>query len=116
MLPRTYRLHTKRDLLRARASRTVFRSPHLTLRVVQRTNGGPPRIAIAVSRRVSRQAVERNHVARRLREAVWREVPRLRPAVDLLFTPSAPAREYSWERTHQDVRALLQRAGLLQKE
>lgn len=87
----------------------------LTLRVVHRHEGGPPRLAVAVGRRVSPRAVDRNRVARRLRAALQHELSSLTPGVDLLFVPTTPARAYTWEHVTRAVHALLERARVLKQ-
>lgn len=116
MLTRANRLRSRRDLVRVRASRRVFRTTRLTIRVVNQVNGGPPRAAVVASRRVSPLAVKRNRVARWLREAFRLTLPNLRHGVDVLLVPHAPASSYTWQRIQKDLQDLLEQAGLLKKE
>lgn len=113
MLPRVHRLRRKSDLLRVQRSRVVFRSPRLTLRVVLRGDAHPSRCVIAVGRRVSKSAVERNTVTRRMREALRGLLPSLVTGADLRFSATVPFSEYDLRRCEKDVRRLLALAGLL---
>lgn len=113
MLASAYRLRGVRNLERVRRSKHVIRGPRLILRLVQRSDAGPPRIAIAVGRRVSRRAVDRNQVTRWLREGVRTVVPLLHGGVDLYFSATAATNTYSFATCQGDVRSLLERARLL---
>ena len=113
MLPRAHRLRQKSDLLRVQRSRVVFGGPRLTLRVVLRGDAPPTRCVIAVGRHVSRSAVERNTVTRRMREALRGLLPNLVTGADLRFSATAPFSEYDLRRCEGDVRRLLALAGLL---
>lgn len=68
------RLKKRRDFLAAakgaRAPRRAF-----VLESRQRDDGGPARVGFTVSKRVSKKAVERNRIRRRLREAVRSVAP-----------------------------------------
>lgn len=113
MLSSAYRLRGVRNLERVRRSKHVVRGPRLTLRVVQRGDDGPPRIAIAVGRRVSRRAVDRNQITRWLREGVRTVLPQLRGGVDLYFSATATTSTYSFAVCQGEVRSLLERARFL---
>lgn len=114
MLKAKNRLRSRRDLARVKASRRVFRTTILTVRVVNRADGGAPRAAVVTSRRVSPRAVERNQVTRWLREAFRITLPRVRTGVDILLVPHAPAASYAWQHIQEDLSTLLERADLLE--
>lgn len=115
MLPAPHRLRGKRSLQRVQFSPHVFRIRAVTLRMVRRGDEEPARISIAVSRRVSTRAVERNTITRWLREAVRALLPRLRPGVDLRFSATAPAAHYSYQECVAGVETLLAKARLLRE-
>lgn len=113
MLPAPYRLRGKRNLRRVQTSPKHVRTGQFTLRVVRRDDARPPRVSIAVGRRVSKRAVERNQVTRWLREAIRMLLPRLRPGVDLRLSATAPAAQYSFRQCVSEVETLFKNAGLL---
>ena len=71
---------------------------------------GPPRVAYAVGRPVG-NAVERNRVRRRLREAVRAHAELLQPASAYLVGAGPEARDMSWEALCEAVRRALTAAG-----
>jgi len=83
--PSTMRLKRRRDFQRVYREGVVWRGSCLRLHVFAREDG--VRMGIVVPRRVG-NAVERNRIKRRLREA-FRRVAAGLPAVDIIVLPSA---------------------------
>ena len=109
---RAQRLRTDADFQRVRAARQSWAHPLLVLYAAP--NGlGLSRLGISVGKRVARQAVVRNRVRRRVREAVRLRYGRLAPGYDLLFIARAPAAEASWAELSEVVEQLARRARLL---
>lgn len=115
MLPPRARLRGKQALERVQRSRAVVRSSLLTLRIVRRGDLRGPRVAIAVGRHVSTRAVDRNRVARWLREGMRQELPRLEDGVDLRISAAAPFARYSFPACADDLSTLLARARLVRR-
>ncbi len=113
MLAKKNRLRRSSDLARVQRSRAVFRNQRLTLKVFFRRDDQPPRIAVVVGRNVSRRAVDRNRVARWLREVVREELPRLVVGVDLRVAATVPFAGYSFQQCSVDIRELFMRARVL---
>jgi ribonuclease P protein component len=82
MLPKANRVSRAyfKDIL---GSRRVYHSPHFVLRVGAAT-GGRPKVAISVSKKISKSAVTRNAIRRRSYAAVVRHLPTLTPALYLV--------------------------------
>jgi ribonuclease P protein component len=68
------------------------------------------RVGITVSGRVG-NAVVRNRVKRRIREALRASWERITPGLDLVVIARVAAAEASWEELTQALRTVLQRAG-----
>lgn len=115
MLPRVHRLRLARDLRRVQRQGAAFRNPRLTLRVVRRRDQLPPRIAVAVGRRVSVRATDRNKVTRWIREALRSELPKISSGTDLRFSATAAFAHYSFPQCVEDVRSLCKRAGIVRE-
>jgi ribonuclease P protein component len=76
---------------------------------------GFTRCGFIVSRKLGK-AVERNHIRRRLREAVRLHYPRIRPGWDLVFIGRPLLRQASFAEIEAAVGELLRKAGLRQPQ
>lgn len=63
-----------------------LRSQFITLKFVRRDPRRPYRVAVVASRKVSKSAVKRNRIRRRIYEAVRHESGLITPGTDLIFT------------------------------
>ncbi len=63
-----------------------IRGPMMNLRFVHRDPGRPYRVAVVVSRKVSKSAVVRNRIRRRIYELVRTSDKDVTPGTDLVFT------------------------------
>ncbi|NJO21213.1 MAG: ribonuclease P protein component, partial [Spirulinaceae cyanobacterium RM2_2_10] len=89
-------------------------SRHLTLRLrFDAEARWPARIGIAISRKVSKKAVIRNRLKRRLRAALHEFLPRLRAGAQLVFNVRASAIECEYEHFLRELRQLLTQAEVL---
>lgn len=62
------------------------RAPMLNLKSARRGSRRPYRVAVVVSRKVSKSAVVRNRIRRRIYELVRRSAIEIKPGSDLVFT------------------------------
>jgi ribonuclease P protein component len=74
---------------------------------------GRARIGFVVSRRISKLAVERNHLKRLLSEAVRESIPDILPGIDIVISARNAASAATLQTLTGDIRILLQRARLL---
>lgn len=96
-----------------RARRRSWAHPLLVLYAAPREGEpGPPRSGFVVGRRVG-NAVVRNRVKRRLREAVRARSPALVPGVDLVWSARPPIAVADFAAIAAAVEELLRRARLL---
>ncbi len=87
MLTRTHRFHGYGSLNGVYRSGQMARGPLVSLRYGPRHNPKQPyRVAVVVSRKVSKSAVVRNRIRRRVYEAVRHQAATIPPATDLVFT------------------------------
>ncbi len=91
---------------------TVVSGPLLVLRHWQ-SGEGPSRWGFAVGKRISKKAVERNRLRRRLREAA--RLLAVVPGQDIVVTARGRALESSFGDIQGALAAALGRAGLLQE-
>jgi ribonuclease P protein component len=91
---------------------TVFSGPLLVLRVIQRENQ-PTRWGFAVGKRISKKAVVRNRIRRRLREAARTlSVPE---GYDIVVNARNGTIDADYERLKIALARLIQRAGILEE-
>lgn len=86
MLGRAHRFHGHKALNGVYRRGKTARSASLNLRYAQRDPDKPYRVAVVVSRKVSKSAVVRNRIRRRIYAAVRDSGPGIRPGTDLVFT------------------------------
>ncbi len=111
--PRTRRLRSPRDFQRTRRRGRGVSGAYLTLHYVRQAGEpAPARVAFSVGKRVG-NAVVRNRVKRRLREAVRRLLADVLPGWDLVLAGKPAAAQAEYAALAGEVYALLARAGLL---
>ncbi len=77
------------------------------------TQSTVPQIAVVVSRKVSRKAVERNRIKRRIRAALAILLPRIRRHHWIAIYARSGALGCGWDQLVNELSALLGKAGLL---
>ena len=113
-MQRAYRLRRPAEFQRVRAGKRSWGHPLLVLYVAP-NDGQPTRVGISVGKRVG-NAVVRNRVKRRVREAVRLRYAELAPGHDLVFIARAPAAEADWPALRSASEELLHRARVLPHE
>lgn len=115
MLPKEYRLRKNREFRFVYGRGTSCGAPILSL---VRVRSGPPdqmRVGFSVSKKVG-NAVTRNRVKRRMREAFRALLPETRGGHKLVFVARPAAAGADYAAIHHDMKKLLKRAKLLQTE
>jgi ribonuclease P protein component len=86
MIARTHRFHGYGSLRGVYQRGQAVRGQLLSLKFVSRGPNRSYRAAVVVSRKVSKSAVVRNRIRRRIYEIVRRHQEQLSPGLDLVFT------------------------------
>ena len=113
MLPRSHRLNKKQDIEKVfRFGRSVYVG-NLGLRLAP--NKLPvSRFTVVVSLKVSKKAVERNRIKRRLREILRQEImPAVKNGIDGLILTQKPLLELSFDELKQQTITLFKKARLI---
>lgn len=112
MLPRRHRLRRHRDVTRASRARTSAHGSFFTARSYGRRDEAPSRFAFVVSRKVSKNATERNRIARQARSIVAAALPRILPGHDVVIIARSPFPPYDREAATAELSHLFQRLHL----
>ncbi|MDA0267966.1 MAG: ribonuclease P protein component [Cyanobacteria bacterium] len=109
-LPKHHRLTRNRDFVAVRRFGKRVSSPSLVVGIRPRPHGGgdiPIRFGITVSQKVSKRAVIRNQLKRRVSAAVQSLLPRLKSSLDVVIVVRSPAIQCDYEQLLQQLRQLL---------
>lgn len=112
-MPKKYRL-SHADLVkisRLKSERTHGLSFSLT--ITRFPEGGGPKMACVVSKKIAARAVDRNKIQRRCREIVRPHIEHTNQALALVFYAKRGAAAASFVDTEKDIQGLLARAGVL---
>jgi ribonuclease P protein component len=111
-LKRAVRLRNSGDFQRVRQQgRSV--SSRLLILVWSPNDSGRTRIGFVVSKRIAKQAVERNRLKRLLGEAVRGYLPDILPGMDIVISARNATGAAPLSTLSNEIRILLQRAKLL---
>lgn len=86
MLSQRHRFHGNNSLRGVYARGSSVRAPLITGRFLQRGTGKPYRVAVVVSRKVSKSAVVRNRIRRRIYEIVRSQEQLIVPGTDIVLS------------------------------
>jgi ribonuclease P protein component len=112
MLQRKNRLTAARDFTRIFKKGKVVHAGPLSLRMVA-NQGEASRVAFVVSTKVSKRAVVRNQLKRRLREVVRLRTKDLVPGWDVVVMTKAQAADMPSDLLRRTMEELLKKARLL---
>ena len=111
-LKRAARLRKNGDFRRVRQQGRSI-SSRLLILAWSPNDIGQARIGFVVSKRISKLAVERNHLKRLLGEAVRAYIPDILPGIDIVISARNAADAATLQTLTGDIRIVLQRAKLL---
>ncbi|MCM1984788.1 ribonuclease P protein component [Lyngbya confervoides] len=114
MLAKANRLRRFRDFSHVYKHGKRFRADGLALCTCERADGAQPtRIGIAVGAKVSKRAVVRNRIKRRLRSACRSYLPSLSPGQDLVIVARSAATQCDYSEFLRQLKQLFTNAELL---
>lgn len=116
MIASIFRFHTRGSLRWIYRNGQTKRSQYAVLRYVNHPKRTSPRVAVVVSKKVHKSAVGRNKIRRRIYEIFRHELPKLRPATDIVcIVTSAELRTLPSNEVNILLKQLLKQAGLYKK-
>lgn len=111
MIAKTYRLTKVKDFDRLfKEGRSAY-SVNLGVKAIK-NDGQHPRVAVVVSKKVSKRAAVRNLIKRRLRVILYQYINRL-PPIDLAVITLPPALKLDFNQLQQEVEQALNRLKLI---
>jgi ribonuclease P protein component len=115
MLKRPQRLTAEKDFARLFAKGRPFHAKGIGMKAV--LNGRQvTRIGFVVSTKVSKRAVVRNQLKRRMREAVRKHVADLQPGIDIAFMARPDAVKLAFADIESVILELLTKSKILTKK
>jgi ribonuclease P protein component len=116
MLAKKHRLLADRDFSKLFAKGKSYGGRGLGLKVAA-NRSGINRIGFVVSTKVSKNAVDRNRIKRRLREIMRAELPSISTtSLDLAFMARSESLKMTFAELRASVHYLLEKAGLRSKK
>jgi len=112
MLTRSNRLKNDRDFQRVFRSGRFVSGPFLTLKLAPNKLAAS-RFAFVVGVKVSKRAVQRNRLRRRMREITRKLLPSLRGNFDVVMMARPEALKLDFPKLESELRRSLTKAGLL---
>ena len=114
MIGRTHRFHGHNSLRFAYQNGKTVRGPLCALRYVRNERRSSYRLAVVVSKKVSKSAVVRNRIRRRLYEAFRELEPQVQMPYDLILTVfTEQVAEMPIDELRRALRAQCKQAGVL---
>jgi|SRR5687768_14466787 len=114
MLSKPYRLTAEKDFARIFAKGRAFQGRGLTVKAVRNGLEGT-RVGFVVSTKVSKRAVLRNKIKRRMREIVRKREVKLLAGVDIVFLAKVEALTMPFADVERSIDDVLGRAGLYKR-
>ncbi len=112
MLSKTNRLRGKKDFEEVFKTGDTYRSAFLTLRVLKNSSG-PVRFGFVVSTKVSKSAVVRNKIKRRLSESVRSLLLKKKTGADVAVIALPSAEKKGFSEINEAVESLFKKARLI---
>lgn len=113
MFPKQNRL-LKKDHFPLKAQGRTLRSESFTLIFTDKLNTQPPKLAIIVSKKVSKLAVQRNQIKRKLRVIISQTLPSLKQGFHCLLIVKPSALKHKFINLKNEFRALISRSPIIQ--
>ena len=113
MLSKINRLRKKKDFTRVYQQGRSFSTPDIWMKTLPNRLENN-RFGIVVSRKISKKAVERNLIKRRLRVLAKHYLPSLKPGYDIILTARSGILRKSYSELENALIDLFKRSRLLQ--
>ena len=106
MLPKKFRLNKNRDICRVMQKGVKISVPDVRLQYLVGNRLNHPRIAVLVSTKVSKSAVKRNLLKRRIKSLLLSFITKNQSSVDIIITPF---KELDYDKLEASIKDILSR-------
>ena len=115
MLPKKHRISQKKDFSKIFRRAKFFPGRFFLLRSVD-NNLELSRFAIIIPKTFSKKAVTRNKIRRQIYSIIQKEMLKIKPGFDNLFTIKKQADVSNFQDCEKDILILLKKAGIVQND
>ena len=112
MLPKQNRLKNKRDFNGVFKHSRGYRDNFLLLKA-RKNDLAFSRFGIVVSKKVSKKAVVRNKIRRRLSGIIKKDLAKIKKGVDVVLVASPGLEKEKFEKLEEEMKRILKKAGIL---
>jgi len=112
MLSRSNRLTRSKDFQRIYDHGQTYRGSHLMIKVSE-NKLSTSRFGIVVNKKVSKKAVARNKIKRRIRYLLGKELFQLKPGYDIIVITYPKIRDQAYKIIEENLMEVLRKAKLL---
>ncbi|SEM83371.1 ribonuclease P protein component [Lihuaxuella thermophila] len=109
-----YRLKRRNDFRRVFRAGESFANRQFVVYVFRRTEPGPSRIGISVSKKLGK-AVVRNRIKRLIKEVTRHWIPVMKPRTDIVIIARMPAKDLDYHQIKSSLRHVFARAKLFEQ-
>jgi ribonuclease P protein component len=113
MLAKKHRLTGKSLLEEIKTKGNLYQKDSFGIVVLRQKKPGPSRFAFIVSTKISKKAVDRNKITRRLREAVKKSLGKVSDGYDVLFLAKGKIKDKEGSQLVKEVAEIFREAGLI---
>lgn len=113
MLSKENRLKRKKDFKEVFKKGKGFGKDFLFLKIKKNNLKKKSRFSFIVSKKISKKAVVRNKIKRRLREVIREELPRIKPGIDGVFIAKKNIEKKDFLEIKENVIQLLKKTEIL---
>ena len=113
MLPKENRLKKKRDFEQVFKRGIGLKEDFLFLKI-KKNNFGKKRFGFIVSQKVSKKAILRNRIKRKLREIIREKLPSIKPGIDGVLVAQPGLEKKDFSEIKETINSLFKRAKVCQ--
>lgn len=112
MLAKKYRLLKKKDFENVFEKGKFINDKFLYFKIIQ-NNQENSRFGIIVSKKITKKAVNRNKIKKRIRSIIKKNIPFIKKGIDLIIIPKKEINEKSFIQIQESISQLLIKAKIM---